>query len=229
MSPLFQLISWPTFGIALLVFGFAPGAALRVIVLAFPRSDPRRRELLAELYAVPRVERPFWVFEQLEVALFEGLCVRLAAQRAASALRAQGWTKIRDFLEFKGGRFLVTDRGVCVASRHIDVDGSYIPVRYAVARPVLEQLVSGPLFPGLPRRYRKMILNLLANGPREPWPLPRQQAVWDWARTRPCLVCGSGDCYNLELLVQERLNSPWQPAEPLWRAWQGRRGQSDRF
>jgi hypothetical protein len=71
------IVSWPALLIALLVFGFAPGAFLRVIVLAFQRDDPRRRELLAELHVVPRVERPFWVCEQLEVALFEGLGERL--------------------------------------------------------------------------------------------------------------------------------------------------------
>jgi hypothetical protein len=77
MTLLFQLVSWPMFGIALLVFGFAPGLLLRLIVLDFPRDDPRRDELLGELYAVPRFERPFWVVEQLEVALVEGLGQRL--------------------------------------------------------------------------------------------------------------------------------------------------------
>ena len=38
MSLIFQLISWPMFGIVLLVFGVAPGAVLQVIVLAFPRK-----------------------------------------------------------------------------------------------------------------------------------------------------------------------------------------------
>lgn len=71
------LKAWPVFLVALLVFGFAPGAVLRLIVLAFHRDDPRRRELLAELHAVPRVERPFWVIEQLEVALFEGVWDRI--------------------------------------------------------------------------------------------------------------------------------------------------------
>jgi len=71
------VLSWPTFVAALIVFGFAPGAVLRVIVLAFPRDDPRRQELLAEVYAVPRAERPFWVVQQLEVAIFEGLRDRL--------------------------------------------------------------------------------------------------------------------------------------------------------
>ncbi len=71
------IVSWRTFLAALLVFGFAPGALLRLIVLAFPRNDPRRRELLAELHAVPRLERPFWVLAQLEVALFEGIWERV--------------------------------------------------------------------------------------------------------------------------------------------------------
>lgn len=71
------VLSLPALLIGLLVFGFAPGAILRMIVLAFPPEDPRRRELLAELHAVPRIERPFWVVEQLEVALFEGLWERI--------------------------------------------------------------------------------------------------------------------------------------------------------
>jgi hypothetical protein len=71
------IVSWPTFIVALLVFGFAPGAVLRIICLAFWPDDPRREELRAELCAVPRLERPFWVLEQLEVALFEGVFARL--------------------------------------------------------------------------------------------------------------------------------------------------------
>jgi len=70
-------VSWPTLVLALVVFGFAPGAALRLIVFAYPRDDPRRQELLAELYAVPRWERPFWVAQQIEEALFEGLWERV--------------------------------------------------------------------------------------------------------------------------------------------------------
>jgi hypothetical protein len=76
-SLIFQVIAWPTLVTALLVWGFGPGAVLRLIVLAFPKDDPRRRELRGELYAVPRIERPFWVFEKLELALFEGLRGRL--------------------------------------------------------------------------------------------------------------------------------------------------------
>lgn len=61
-------------GIALLIFGFAPGMALALIVKLLAKDDPRRAELQAEIYAVPRWERPFWVCEQLEVAMREGLC-----------------------------------------------------------------------------------------------------------------------------------------------------------
>jgi len=84
LSLTFQTVSWPVLVTALLVFGFAPGAVLRMIVLLFPRDDPRRRELLGELHAVPRIERPFWVIEQLEVALFEGLRHRFAPGKADS-------------------------------------------------------------------------------------------------------------------------------------------------
>jgi DNA-binding transcriptional MerR regulator len=80
-SLLFQIVSWPTLGISLVVFGFAPGAVLRLIILAFPRDDPRRRELRGELYAVPWISRPFWVIQQLEVGLFEGLPGRFTRWR----------------------------------------------------------------------------------------------------------------------------------------------------
>lgn len=63
--------------VTLVLFGIAPGAVLRVIVLAFHPEDPRRYELQAELYAVPRWERPLWVAEQIEIAISEGLWGRL--------------------------------------------------------------------------------------------------------------------------------------------------------
>lgn len=66
------------FVIALLIFGFLPGLVLALIVRLFPKDDPRRRELQAELYAVPRWERPFWVCQQFEVALRLGLAPEIA-------------------------------------------------------------------------------------------------------------------------------------------------------
>ena len=78
MTPvLLHILSVPALLTALFTFGFAPGLVLRIIVLAFKRSDPRRQELLAELYNIPRIDRPFWVVEQVEVALSEGLIPRL--------------------------------------------------------------------------------------------------------------------------------------------------------
>jgi uncharacterized protein YegJ (DUF2314 family) len=72
-----SLASWPTLLIAIVVYGFAPGFLLRLIVLAYEKGDERRDELVAELYAVERIKRPFWVAEQLETALFDGLGPRL--------------------------------------------------------------------------------------------------------------------------------------------------------
>ena len=72
-----QLVtSWRVGLLALIAFGFAPRFALRLIVRAFFKGDPRRDELVAELHVVPRWERPFWVFQQLEVAVVEGLGAR---------------------------------------------------------------------------------------------------------------------------------------------------------
>jgi hypothetical protein len=73
------IVNWRMGLIILLVFGFAPGALLRLVVRAFRRGDPRRSEMLAELHRVPRLERPLWVVEQTEVALFEGILERVKA------------------------------------------------------------------------------------------------------------------------------------------------------
>jgi hypothetical protein len=79
MAALLETVAyWPNLLLVIFVFGFAPGFCLRLIVLAYPRDDPRRRELIAELYAVPRIWRPLWVAQQLEVALFEGLGHRVS-------------------------------------------------------------------------------------------------------------------------------------------------------
>jgi hypothetical protein len=77
--------------LVVVVFGFVPGFCLRLIILAYPRSDPRRAELIAELYAVSRIQRPLWVAEQLEVALFEGLPHRISAARQLTRWRLAFW------------------------------------------------------------------------------------------------------------------------------------------
>lgn len=67
------IASLKTFFLVLLIFGLAPGLVVRFISLAFHRDDPRRAEMRAELHAVPRLKRPLWVAEQLEVVICEGL------------------------------------------------------------------------------------------------------------------------------------------------------------
>jgi len=61
------------FVLSLVIFGFAPGMVLAAIVRLLPGDDPRRREIQAELYAVPRWEQPYWVVQQFEVAIRTGL------------------------------------------------------------------------------------------------------------------------------------------------------------
>jgi hypothetical protein len=74
-------IAWgaiPTTLIVCFLVGFFPGAITRQIVRIYPKRHPRRQEIVAELYAVERKWRLVWVFEQLELALFEGLPQRLS-------------------------------------------------------------------------------------------------------------------------------------------------------
>lgn len=78
MREAFDLLGapWTYLVVGLLVYGFFPRLALRLIVLAF-HSRVRRREVLADLDAVDYLKRPLFVFEQLEVALVEGLGERV--------------------------------------------------------------------------------------------------------------------------------------------------------
>ncbi|WP_156426395.1 hypothetical protein [Nocardia jinanensis] len=92
--------SWQGFTaflVAVATFGFCPGFILRILVRIYPADDLRRRELPAELYAVPRLVRPFWVAEQLETVLHEGSALRYRARRTralAKRLAADGLTAL---------------------------------------------------------------------------------------------------------------------------------------
>ena len=86
MDPLGFLDEWRLLLLGVLILGSAPGAVLRLVVRMYPAQDARRRELMAELHSVPAHQRPLWVAEQLETAMFEGLSERLSARRRRSAV-----------------------------------------------------------------------------------------------------------------------------------------------
>ena len=101
MVALLEIVaSWQsltTFLAAVATFGFFPGFLLRILVRIYPTDDHRRRELPAELYAVPRLARPFWVAEQLETVLHEGTALRYRARRTrrlAKRLTADGFAAV---------------------------------------------------------------------------------------------------------------------------------------
>jgi hypothetical protein len=122
---------WPLLA-ALVAFGFAPGAVLRVIVLAFPRDDPRRRERLGELYSVPRFERPLWVFEQLDRALIEGLVIRYKQRQTA---KREGGAVIGtqdDQTLSAHGRALTEDVTLQIDSRVSATDSTTVRIEPAV-------------------------------------------------------------------------------------------------
>lgn len=72
-----SIASWPTFLLIVAVFGFFPGFTLRILVLGYRKEDPRRKELVAELYVLPYWKRPLWVAEQLETVAFDGVWPRV--------------------------------------------------------------------------------------------------------------------------------------------------------
>ncbi|TCK25432.1 hypothetical protein EV378_1240 [Pseudonocardia endophytica] len=87
MAELFEaVVSWPTLLMVLLVFGLAPGLVLRIVVLCYPKGDPRRRELVAELYVLSFVHRPLWVMQQVETAVFEGVAARWKVRGGLSSV-----------------------------------------------------------------------------------------------------------------------------------------------
>jgi hypothetical protein len=97
MSELVGLVaSWHSVLLVTGVFGFAPGFVLRLLVKVYPRADPRRRELVAELYAHKWIERPLWVAEQLETVLFEGLPHRFTAVHVQMMRRQRRIEMLRD-------------------------------------------------------------------------------------------------------------------------------------
>jgi hypothetical protein len=95
--------SWQSLLLVIAIFGFAPGFILRLLVKIYPRDDPRRQELVAELYTLGRIERPLFVAEQFETVLFEGLphraksvwtSTRKRAGRARAWLSAGGYWEV---------------------------------------------------------------------------------------------------------------------------------------
>jgi len=76
MNGLRFLTSWHYLIASLLVFGIAPRAILRLLVNAWPKNDPVRRALMADLASRPYWQRPLFVAEQFENALFDGLGAR---------------------------------------------------------------------------------------------------------------------------------------------------------
>lgn len=58
---------------AAVLFVVLPSLLIRIVIRAWPKSDPRRRELLAEFAAIPVPKRLMWVLGVFELAWQEGL------------------------------------------------------------------------------------------------------------------------------------------------------------
>jgi len=97
-----HIVSWPTFLCAVVVFSLVPGVVLYFAVILYPRDHPRRRKMVDDLATVPRWERPFWVTEQLVIAIFEGVPLRAKAAREARRTSSGGTADPTDRPSFAG-------------------------------------------------------------------------------------------------------------------------------
>jgi len=68
--------------VSLFLLGLVPNLFLRLIVKVWPKDDPVRKELLANLEALPAHRRPFYVLDQLLNAFTDGLHARLERARS---------------------------------------------------------------------------------------------------------------------------------------------------
>lgn len=73
------------------ILGFFPGVVNRLFARSYAKEDPRRAEMIAELYEVPRKEQWWWVFQQGERALFEGLPARAVRARTLPISSSWSW------------------------------------------------------------------------------------------------------------------------------------------
>lgn len=80
-------VALPTLAVAVLVWGLLPGFVNRLFARIYPADDPRRRDMVAELYAVPRWEQPLWVAQQAERAISEGIPARARKRRSRMSKR----------------------------------------------------------------------------------------------------------------------------------------------
>jgi hypothetical protein len=118
VTELFDAVtSWQTLLTVILVFGFAPGFLLRLLLSIYPRNHPRRRELVAQLYTLHRIERPFFVAEQLETVLFEGVPGRAAV--------VWKWLKQRTFAPLLYWWDLCRFRWLVRRAERLSLSGSY--------------------------------------------------------------------------------------------------------
>lgn len=67
---------WGPSALGLAALGLLPGFSLRLIVRLYPKGDPRRREVVAELYTVENWRQPIFVIQMLELAISEGIPAR---------------------------------------------------------------------------------------------------------------------------------------------------------
>jgi hypothetical protein len=120
MTDLLELVS--TWGVGTVLttaalFGFFPKFMMHLIVLVYPPDHPRRRELPAELAALPHRNRLMWVGEQLATMFFDAVPARTRDVRARRRAQARLSRKRSNRWGQLGGKRVAPER-----ARKLDAD-----------------------------------------------------------------------------------------------------------
>jgi hypothetical protein len=164
--------SWPSLLLLIVLFGFAPGLVLRLLLRLYPADDLRRKELLAELYGVPRWERPFWVAEQLETALCEAIPHR--ARRARDKRAQSANQRVAKLLKSRADR-----SGYGIGILHVQQQAAVLDALSAITSGARVAFTGAP-WTGKTVCSRLITRQLLDEPVTERWGVPVWIAMRDW-------------------------------------------------
>lgn len=160
---------------------------------------------------MPRLHRPFWVMEQLETALAEGLTVRLLRtvrdryrRVSLTHFAAAGWM---GYLAVQGWMGRAVPMGVeSTAISTALVIGCYLATCSAMSTPFRRRVVSygSPLWGGA-----ALLISVLAPPPIDPASLSTQALAWMWSALAVLSLGGALVLWNVTVMRQRQEPASW--------------------
>lgn len=118
MTRLCELVGLKVLVSSVLIYGVVPGAVLRILLTAWPKGDPVRAELLADLAMLPYRQRLLFVASQIPNAICDGLGARLQVLRLSRSAMSEA--------RRSPGRTFLRNSEIC----WVAPNGDLVPVEY---------------------------------------------------------------------------------------------------